>query len=438
MKVGIIGSGITGFTAAYYLSKKKNIDIEIFEKDEQLGGLASTFRIQNTFLERYYHHIFTSDSDLLDLLRELDLSDCLIWRETRIGIFDGKTIHSFSTPLDILSFKGLSLMDRVRFCITVLRCKFLTDWHRLEEITAREWIISNFGDKAYKVIWSPLLKSKFGTESDTVSATWLWYRLKKRGNSRSKFGTKEHLGYLKWSYMTLFERIKGRLPEDSVKIHRATPVRKIKTENGVVSGIETDGGISNFSCILNTTALPEFIKITEGLSGDYKQSLFSIKYQAVICVVLEMDCPLTNYYWLNISSDEIPLAAIIEHTHFIDKTNYGNSHICYLVSYLSTEDPLLKRSDKDILNYYSPYLHMISDSFSQDSIKDFYVFKDIYATPVYTTHHASKRPAIETPIKGLYLANTSQIYPENRGTNYSVRLGKQAAELIIDYFNNKK
>ena len=329
-------------------------------------------------------------------------------------------------------------MDRIRFCTAVLRCKLLKDWERLEEITAKEWLISNFGKKAYHVIWSPLLRSKFGTESETVSATWIWYRLKKRGESRSKLGIKERLGYLKGSYGILFEKIEERLREASVKIHRETPIRKIKVERGAVSGIETDKGLSRFSCVLNTIAIPEFTKITEGLPEDYRRSLFSIKYQAVICIVLEMRRSLTGYYWLNISSDEIPLAAIIEHTNFIDKTNYGNSHICYLVSYISPQNPLFKRSDNDILNYYSCYLHMISDNFSREDIKDFYVFRDICATPVYTTHHASKKPAIETPIRGLYLANTSQIYPENRGTNYGVRLGRQAAELIIDYLNSRK
>jgi hypothetical protein len=40
-------------------------------------------------------------------------------------------------------------------------------------------------------------------------------------------------------------------------------------------------------------------------------------------------------------------------------------------------------------------------------------------------------PPIRTPVERLYLANTTQVYPEDRGTNYAVRLGDQVAQAVL-------
>ena len=47
-------------------------------------------------------------------------------------------------------------------------------------------------------------------------------------------------------------------------------------------------------------------------------------------------------------------------------------------------------------------------------------------------NYSERLPDHRTPIKNLYLANTTQIYPEDRGTNYSVRMGKRVANLILE------
>lgn len=437
MRVAIIGGGITGLISAYYLSKHKRLEVELFEKDRELGGLSSVFRIGEAYLEKYYHHIFTTDMDLIKILAELSLSEQLLWRESKVGVFNDNETHPFSTPLDVLSFRVLNLMDRIRFGAGVFLCRFVKNWRRLEGITAKEWAIAIFGKKAYEVIWSPLLVSKFGVESGSISATWLWYRLKKRGESRSKLGTKEQLGYLKGSYKILFERLEREFRSVAVRVHKDTPVISIKADDNNIFTLATKKGTKEFDCILSTVSVPEFLGLVHGLPDDYKQRLLAINYQAALCVALEMRRPLTDYYWLNINSEKIPFVAVIEHTNFIDKSEYGNNYICYLASYLTPDNDLLKKSEYEIFNYYVSYLPMIAKGFSREDVTGFYVFKDMYATPVYIKHYFSKKPAVETPVKGLYMANTSQIYPENRGINYNVRLGRQAAEKILDYLRGK-
>jgi len=61
-----------------------------------------------------------------------------------------------------------------------------------------------------------------------------------------------------------------------------------------------------------------------------------------------------------------------------------------------------------------------------------WLFRDPAGQPVITTNYGSSIPDHRTLVPGLYLANTTQIYPEDRGLNYSVRLGENIAALVSD------
>jgi predicted NAD/FAD-binding protein len=43
MKIAVVGAGISGLSAAYYLSKKHKVDL--FEKENHFGGHANTIKV---------------------------------------------------------------------------------------------------------------------------------------------------------------------------------------------------------------------------------------------------------------------------------------------------------------------------------------------------------------------------------------------------------
>ena len=53
------------------------------------------------------------------------------------------------------------------------------------------------------------------------------------------------------------------------------------------------------------------------------------------------------------------------------------------------------------------------------------------AQPIVTVGYHTRIPPLQTGVPNLVLANTTQIYPEDRGTNYSVRLGGDAARALL-------
>ena len=88
MRVGIIGGGAAGLAAAYELTKQGHF-AEVFEAAPFLGGQASTFEVGGGQLERGYHHLFVSDTDMVELIEELGLGDSMEWLESKVGLFHG-------------------------------------------------------------------------------------------------------------------------------------------------------------------------------------------------------------------------------------------------------------------------------------------------------------------------------------------------------------
>jgi protoporphyrinogen oxidase len=441
MKVGIIGAGAAGMAAAYNLGKAGH-QVTVYEGASFLGGQASTFDVGGGRLERGYHHLFTSDTDILDLIYELGLGSKMAWIESTVGIFyDGK-IYNFVTPTDLLRFTPLSLIDRFRLGLVTLYIRRYKDWRKLESFVASEWIRKYAGKGVYDVVWGPLLRGKFGAHYDKVGMPWFWGKIQTRFASRGK-GLKgmqrERLGYPLGSFAEVFEVLAERIKELEGKIHLSTPVKSIIVEDGRATGLEVQdaGGnsvIHSYDAVLSTTPSYVFPRLVPSLPEDYVDKLQRVDYLAAVLVILELKEPLTDIYWLNIADRSIPFVGLIEQTNFVDPSMYGGKHILYISNYLDEASPLFNMKDSDLLEEYIPHLKKINPRFDRSWIEQWHYHKVAAAQPIIGTNYSEQLPDHRTPIKSLYLANTTQVYPEDRGTNYSVRMGKHVADLMMQDF----
>ena len=109
VRVAVIGAGVAGLVAGHRLAEAGHV-ADVYERWPGLGGQAATLDVgQGHLLERYYHHLFTSDRHIADLYDELGMPDELEWRQSNVAFFvDGKS-WPFNGPLDLLRFKPLSL-----------------------------------------------------------------------------------------------------------------------------------------------------------------------------------------------------------------------------------------------------------------------------------------------------------------------------------------
>ena len=435
MNIGVIGGGIAGLTAAYELSRAGH-KVALFEKEVELGGQAGTFQVAGEHLERFYHHIFTSDIDIIQLIGEIGLGERLLWLDSKVGFFHGGRIYDFVTPMELLKFSPLSLADRVRLGLVSLYLRRYKNWPAMEGVTAREWLTRYGGRRSYEVVWGPLLKNKFGASADEIGMVWLWGKVHLRLTSRQ--GEKERLGYLKGSFRLLIDTLKERIIDSGGEIYTSSPVSKIIVEGEKAVGLQVGAkGVERAKeqghpcdVIIATVPSPVFLSMVPQLPADYAGKLAGVRYQAAMVLVLTLNKTFSRIYWLNISDPTVPFVALIEHTNFMDPSVYGGKRIVYLSNYLSKDSPLYSLGPDELLAEYLPHLRKINPEFDPGWIEERYLFRDDAGQPIITTNYSSRIPEHATPISRLYLANTTQIYPEDRGMNYSVKLGRKVAGLV--------
>ncbi|NQU04619.1 MAG: FAD-dependent oxidoreductase [Calditrichaeota bacterium] len=179
MRVGVIGGGITGLTVAYELLKSGH-EVVIVESEEQLGGLAGVVKMGDKYIERYYHHFFKTDTELISLLNELELSDDVAWLESQIGYYHDENVYKFGKPADLLKFEPLNWLDKLKFGFSVLYFQKKSTWGDLDDISISDWFKKYRSVKVYEKIWKPLLKAKFGADYRSIAASWLWGRIHPR------------------------------------------------------------------------------------------------------------------------------------------------------------------------------------------------------------------------------------------------------------------
>ena len=300
MRVGIIGGGAAGLAAALELTNRGHF-AEVFEAAPFLGGQASTFEVGGGQLERGYHHLFVSDTDMVDLIHELGLGDSMEWLESKVGLFHGGRIWDFATPMDLLRFSPLPFAQRIRLGLWTFLLQKTRNWGKFEDVTAAEWTRKHMGEAAYRVIWEPMLRGKFGDYYDQVSMTWLWGKIYLRVASRKRM-QKERLGYPMCSFGRVFDVCGERVVQQGGKVHIGAAVRRIKVTDGKTTGLvaSVDGGPEqsfDYDAVIATTPSYIFTRLVADLPDDYRRVLESARYLSAVLVILVLDRPLTSKYW---------------------------------------------------------------------------------------------------------------------------------------------
>lgn len=430
MNIGIVGGGIAGLTAAYRLGQSGHT-VTVYEAGPEIGGQARTFPIAGTRLEIFYHHLFAGDREILTLIDELGLTDEMEWIESHQGFFHGGTIYDFGTPVSLLKFKPLNFLDRIRAGLAILFLMKYRNWRALERTTAVDWVRHWGGAGAYDVIFGPLLRGKFGSSAHEITMTWLWGKIHLRGASRSEGMQKESLGYMRGSFQVLLDALAAAIKAQGGTIHTAAPVERILVEDGQAVGVQLDATRdTRHDAIIVTVPSQAFLRMTPDLPDAYAANLRWMRYQRALCLILQLPRPLSHIYWMNISAPDIPFVGVIEQTNYIPPEVYDGKHVVYVTNYVAPDSDLYRMSKDELFAHYLPHLCKINPAFDADWVEASWLFRDEAGQPIVTCDYAAHIPEHVTPIRGLYLANTTQIYPEDRGMNYSVRLGNVIADIV--------
>jgi protoporphyrinogen oxidase len=405
MNLGIIGAGATGLTAGWDAIRAGH-QVTILEAARELGGLAASLDVGGVPLERYYHHIFRSDRDMIGLIEELGLGDALRFHKPTTGIYRGGKLIDFTSPFDMVRFPEFSPVDAVRFAGSSAVLKAVRNGERYNDLTALAWLRKWAGKKATAAVWEPLLRGKFGDRAEQVSMAWLWARIHCR--------TFE-LGYVDGGFERVYAALRDGIDERGGKVEFGKAVESIRQEGA-------DGSSYSFDRLIVTTPQPAFAKAA-GLPAD--DAVWKNQYLGATCFVLELDRSVIPYYWLNINEPDFPFLAVVEHTRMIDPSVYGGRHVLYVGNYVEREDWRFTTEPGELLDRFVPYLQRINPEFDRSWIQKWHFSKAGFAQPVVTPEYRALIPGHETPMSKVTLATMAQIYPQDRGQSYSVAMSRK-------------
>ncbi|MBA3336973.1 MAG: NAD(P)/FAD-dependent oxidoreductase [Chloroflexia bacterium] len=429
---------MAGLVAALRLAQS-GYQVSLWERGSRFGGQAAAFPVNGAYLEYFYHHLFQSDRDIVALIEELGISDHLRWLTSNVGYFADGKIFPLNGALDLLRLGFIPFQDRVRLGLVTAYLQRVRDWRRFERVTAHDWLRRALGQRAYDRTLGAQLKAKFGRYHDQVAMVWFWGKIWLRTTSRRSPLDQEKLGYIQGSFNVLSEALVEACREAGVMLHlEAGPSSLTQNEDKNWNVILDGESASSVTCdaIISTVPSSIMARLVPDLPDDYKAKLLSLTYEAAAVALLQLSRPLSSTYWLNIADPEIPFTGMIEHTNFMPPEEYGGKHFLYLSKYMETDHPYFSMPEAELIETYVPYLKRINPEFKPDWIERWWVFRERSAQPIVTLNYSEKIPDHRTPLANLYLANTSQIYPEDRGTNYSVRLGNRIAALVATDFNH--
>jgi protoporphyrinogen oxidase len=429
--VAVIGGGIAGLTAAYDLLKA-GYGVDLLERESRLGGLASSFALDDGFLERYYHFLCTNDSAYFALLDELGLRGRLHWRLTKMGQFHQGHLYALGDPWDILTFRPLGWLDKLRFGLTIMAIKRqpADAWREIEDETVEGWMVRRFGRATFEAIHRPLIEMKFGPYAGQVSAAWMWARIHRLGKSRTKVLQLERLGYLEGGTQVLVDALAERIQKLGGAISTGTKVEEIALEEGKARAVRAGGQWKRYDAILSTIPMPALLPLATGAGRERLIGLTEMQSTGVTCLVLRLKRPYTRYFWTNIADARVQIAGVIEYSNLNAGACRNGDHIVYIPQYLPSDSPRYALDDDAIYREYLGYLKLIRPEFEPAWVRQWWVFRDQYAQPICTMGFSKKVLGIRSPVAGLYITDSHQLYPDDRTVSNSIDLGHKAAGAI--------
>lgn len=422
-RIAVLGAGPMGLAVAYQLARDGHQPI-IFEADDRVGGMTAAFDLSGLTIERYYHFHCISDHAFLTMLDELSLTSKMRWVETKMGYWYQGQLQPWGNPVALLKFRGLGLIAKFRYGLHAFLCTKRNDWKPLDHVEAIGWIKRWVGAEAYEVLWRRLFDYKFYEYTDNLSAAWIWSRIRRIGRSRYSL-FREKLGYLEGGSDTLLQAMRADIETHGGEIRLKSPVSKVVIKDGKVRGVEVAGQFEPFDKVISTLPLPYVPRLMPDLPTDILQRFQSVKNIAVVCVIVKLRKAVTENFWLNTNDPDMDIPGLVEYTNLRPL----DQHIVYVPFYMPGEHPKFAESDQVFLDKVRRYLKKINPELCDEDFIDLRASRYRYAQPICDPGFLDKLPPAALPIGGLWVADTSYYYPEDRGISESIGFGRNMAKM---------
>jgi protoporphyrinogen oxidase len=421
-RIAVLGAGPMGLAVAYQLARDGHTPV-IYEADDRVGGMAAAFDFSGLAIERYYHFHAISDHAFLKVLDELGIAGKMHWVATKMGYWYQNRLQAWGNPVALLKFQGLSMTAKFRYGLHAFLSTKRDDWKSLDHVEASGWIKNAVGTEAWEVLWRRLFDYKFYDYSNNLSAAWIWSRIRRIGRSRYNL-FKEKLGYLDGGSETLLQAMRADILKHGGELRLSTPATRVAIENGAVRGVEAGGQFEAFDKVISTIPLPYVPRVMPDLPQNLLDAFASKKNIAVVCVIAKLRKAVTENFWLNTNDPEMDIPGLVEYSNLRPL----DEHVVYVPFYMPGEHPNFAEPDQVFLDKVRRYLKKINPALTDTDFLDMRASRYRYAQPICEPGYLDRLPPAKLPVQGLWVADTSYYYPEDRGISESIDFGRKMAK----------
>ena len=440
MKVAIIGAGPAGMTAAYELSKS-NVEVEVFEASDSVGGLSKTIELWNQKVDLGPHRFFSNDRKINELWLEVAGSDYeMVNRLTRI-YYKKKFYYYPLKPFDALSKLGFFQSAMCVFSYFAERIS-----PTKETSTFESWVVSRFGRRLFNIFFKTYSEKLWGISCSELDSDFAAQRIKKlslfaaiinafTGGKGNKHKTLvDEFAYPKQGTGMIYERMKDFVLKKGGLVSLNTPVQRVLTENGVANAIELkDGSIKKFDQIISTMPLSLMVDRLPEVPSDIKSKANSLKFRNTILVYLRVEGrDLFPDNWLYVHSTELQTGRISNFSNWVPEINNNEKDTILVLEYWCyDQDKLWTNTDEENIAMAKKELELTGLN-KGAKIVDGYVYKIKRCYPVYETGYKERLKPVEqylSTIKNLHVIGRYGSFKYNN-QDHSILMGLLAAEKI--------
>ena len=420
MKIAVIGGGMMGLTLAYKISKTQ-AKVKLFERDSQLGGLATYHDYGHFFWDRFYHVILPMDKQLIELIEELGLKDELIWKRTLTGYYVQNKFYSISSLKEFLLFPPLSILSKLRLGLTIFIGSRIKNWKKLEQISVEDWLNKIGGKQTYEEFWRPLLLAKFGESYQQVSAVFIWTYIRRLYRARDSSAHKEQMGVVKGGYKTILDRMQALLNQNNAEIVLNTSVKKISQNPKGGVKIAYHNSEEHFDRLIFTAPLNVLEKVVMPGLVQFSNPKVKVRYLGVICLILITKIEISPYYVLNLSDEKIPFTGVIGMSSVVDLDQTEGYYITYFPKYITEDHSMWKMDVNTLIDEFMKGVKTVYPKLSDSDIVSTHINKAFKVQPLQVLNYSSIIPRVETKHPDIFILNTSQFVDETLNNNSVVK-----------------
>jgi protoporphyrinogen oxidase len=430
MRIAVIGGGFMGMTLAYGLADRGHA-VTVFERDAQLGGLATHHDYGSFVWDRFYHCILPSDTHLIGLLKDVGLSEQLRWRRTLTGFYVDERLHSVSSGLEFLRFPLVGPWGKLRLALTLLYCSRLSDWRPLEHITVEDWLIKMCGRTTYEKLWKPLLLAKLGENYRRVSAVFIWSYIKRLFMARDSSAKREHLGYVSGGYRAIFTRLENLVRQRGGDTRTGVTVKHVgpAADGGLV--VDVDGEVIRFDKVVFTSPVSVLRAVASPEIAGVADEGATVEYLGVVCGVLVTRRPLVPYYVVNIADGRIPFTGVIGMSNLVAPAEeLAGYHLTYLPKYVLSTDPFLKLPDSEVCRIFTDGLRGMFPTLPASEIHALHINRAFKVQPLQVLDYSRLVPQVTTHHPDFFVLNTAQFVNATLNNN---EVARAVHEFLVQY-----